>query len=47
MLPQALVWITFSASAPEAAETYGSHNLTPSVINLMLNWGPISECWAY
>ena len=34
------MWITFSASAPEATETYGP-KLTTSVINLMLNWGPI------
>jgi FLVCR family MFS transporter len=38
---QALVWITVSASAPEARDLYGKEHLTPGAINLLLNWGPI------
>ena len=37
---QALVWITYSASAPEAKVLYGKQ-LSESGINLLLNWGPI------
>ena len=38
---QALVWITYSASAPEARQLYGPTRLTTDTINLLLNWGPI------
>ena len=39
---QAVVWITFSASAPEAKLLYGTHHMTADNINLLLSWGQIT-----
>jgi len=39
---QGMVWVTYSASAPEAKELYGSGAMDTATINLLLNWGPIT-----
>lgn len=39
---QGMVWVTFSASAPEARVLYGEESMSRATINLLLNWGPIT-----
>ena len=38
---QSMVWVTYSASAPEARALYGEDAMDKASINLLLNWGPI------
>lgn len=47
---QGVVWMTFSASAPELRQLLPSIDIPDSEINLMLNWGPICyivAVWAF
>ncbi len=39
---QGMVWVTYSASAPEAKELYGAQAMNGATVNLLLNWGPIT-----
>eukprot|EP01043_Picozoa_sp_COSAG02_P034426 COSAG02_NODE_2405_length_8933_cov_133.975209_1_plen_385_part_10 len=39
---QGMVWVTYSASAPEAKELYGLQAMNGATVNLLLNWGPIT-----
>lgn len=39
---QGMVWVTYSASAPEAKELYGAEAMNGATVNLLLNWGPIT-----
>ena len=39
---QGMVWVTYSASAPEAKEMYGERVMNGATVNLLLNWGPIT-----